>query len=177
MSEHFVDYIQFGLKSTHGKEKYINPPWTAVESLRWSGFCKLYTTLKENGSHWEAQRPQRMLLPVVSFENVMGTFIRADQFSSRHRCVPDQHICGAYRAHNLQPNLQLSTRAVLCENSRLGNTEHARPFLQVDELEELLPRVKQALMSYAAAKGHENVMKLLIEKGADIETTDSSGRS
>ncbi|KAJ5735197.1 uncharacterized protein N7483_000322 [Penicillium malachiteum] len=73
--------IAFKLDSNllHGKERYTKSPWTAIESLRWSGFFDLYTTLKENGSHWEAQRLQSMLLPVVTFEDVMSTFIRADQ--------------------------------------------------------------------------------------------------
>jgi ankyrin repeat protein len=32
-------------------------------------------------------------------------------------------------------------------------------------------------LSYAAGNGHEAVVKLLLEKGAELETKDSSGRT
>ncbi|KAJ5608960.1 hypothetical protein N7528_009527 [Penicillium herquei] len=206
MIEIYLGILSFAFKLDsyvmllHGRGKYTNPPWTPPESPPWSGFCDLYTSLKKSGSHWEAQRLQSMLLPVVTFEDIMSTFIRGDQFDAvaadidacqinpsvvLSELIISNRICNYLLER--EPlliilaeaflNASRSLKAALCENSRLGSHDQARPFLQVDDLEELLPRVRQAPMSYAAERGHGRVIKLLIEKGLDIEATDSSGRS
>ncbi|KAJ5723182.1 hypothetical protein N7488_001217 [Penicillium malachiteum] len=194
----------------YGRGNYTNPPWTPPESPPWSGFCDLYTSLKKSGSHWEAQRLQSMLLPVVTFEDIMSTFIRGDQFdvvaADIDACqinpsvvlselVISNQIC-TYLLER-EPlliilaeaflNASRSLKAALCENSRLGSRDQARPFLQVDELEELFSKKGldieatdsscRSPLSYAAEKGHSKVMRLLLQMGADIERTDSYGRS
>ncbi|KAI7977234.1 hypothetical protein EIK77_000061, partial [Talaromyces pinophilus] len=65
-----------------GMDKYTNPPWTSPKSPKWLGFCAWYTTLKQNGFHWEAQKIQSILLPIVGLEDAMKTFIRKDQFTA-----------------------------------------------------------------------------------------------
>ncbi|KAJ5152754.1 uncharacterized protein N7482_009232 [Penicillium canariense] len=141
-----------------------------------------------------------MLLPVVAFEDTMSTFIQKGQFTSVARdieaCQVDEsvvlteliisnQICKYLLAR--QPlliilaeayfNASRSLKAVLYANSKLDTIEKGWPLLQVDELEGLLDRVKRAPMSYAAEEGHEGVVRLLVEKGADIEARDTSGRT
>ncbi|KAB5581213.1 hypothetical protein GE09DRAFT_950782, partial [Coniochaeta sp. 2T2.1] len=139
------------------RNKFTNPPWTPPGSPRWTGFCAWYTELRKQGLHWQAQKIQGILLPVVEFEVAMNTLIRRDQFAAVAKDIAEQHfdeslviteliasnsIC-EYLMQRTPPSIILaeaylkashSLKQVLSQHISVEDVEHARTLLRVDEL-------------------------------------------
>ncbi|KAL2143115.1 hypothetical protein VTI28DRAFT_329 [Corynascus sepedonium] len=62
--------------------EYTNPPWASAISAPWLGFCGWYTKLKRLGRHWEAQKVQRLLLPMLQLKDALNTVILRDPFAA-----------------------------------------------------------------------------------------------
>jgi ankyrin repeat protein len=173
-------------------------PWKPHRSLRWAGFCDWYKELRKLGLHWEAQKIQRILLPIVGEIAAMNIFVQPDQFPLAVTGISAQQVDESLVLTDLiasnsiceylmgldPPSISLagsylrasrSLKEVLSLQGRLDGIGHARTLLRIDELGKALNRAK---LLQAAEKGDEKLVKrLLTTDEVDPNCKDRHGQT